>query len=300
MINIFRFQQLQIREPQAFFKIKFILRQGTDSIAEADGCSADGDLCGFIGHGFDLLPGFFLIDPAAQDQELVTAHADHHILGIREALFQQLRRFHQELVSHLVAQIIIDHLQVVDIQEEEGDRIPGRRKYFFLPDLQIISGIHAGQVVLVGDLLQMLFFLDLILVLQPLIGPADQPVDDKPEGRSQQKHHQQRTDRSDHIALIPLEFLMHRDRNLLQYFSCMIVHDTKTEGVISSRKIRIAYASQIAQLPYRTVVVEAFQDIKHIGIIHAECDYMRPHYDTLCIGINGDFLVLMYIFPHTI
>ena len=100
MINIFRFQQLQIREPQAFFKIKFILRQGTDSIAEADGCSADGDLCGFIGHGFDLLPGFFLIDPAAQDTELVTAHADQQgAIG---------RNSHSNGVPDLTATVIIE------------------------------------------------------------------------------------------------------------------------------------------------------------------------------------------------
>ena len=59
-----------------------------------------------------------------QDDELVAAEARQRVARTHHAA-QPLADDAQELVAHLMAEIVVDHLEAVDVTEEHGDLAPG-------------------------------------------------------------------------------------------------------------------------------------------------------------------------------
>ena len=73
-----------------------------------------GDLAGVVGRG----------DALEQDDELVAAEARQGVTG-PDGTSQPVRDDPQQLVAHLVAQVVVDDLEAVDVTEEHGDPAAG-------------------------------------------------------------------------------------------------------------------------------------------------------------------------------
>ena len=69
-----------------------------------------GDLAGVVGRR----------DALEQDDELVAAEARQRVTG-PDGTAQPVPDDPQQLVAHLVAQVVVDHLEAVDVTEEHGD-----------------------------------------------------------------------------------------------------------------------------------------------------------------------------------
>ena len=68
-----------------------------------------------------------VLDAAAQHGELVAAEAGDHV-AVADGAAQPLRDLDQQAVAGLVAEAVVDDLEVVEVEEQHGDALAAARR----------------------------------------------------------------------------------------------------------------------------------------------------------------------------
>ncbi|MCY1510187.1 hypothetical protein D9M68_445570 [compost metagenome] len=203
---------------------------GVEADADAGG---HGDVAPAQGDGFfhalhdppGQRPGLRQVAEARQYAELVAAQACDHVLATQHAA-HALGHHLEQLVAGVVAEAVVDALEVVDVEEHHGQRLLelGVVEQFFAE--VVVEGAAIGQVgqgVVVGDVLQLHLHLlqfpqqvvDVpqvaLLALQLLVGPGHA------EGAEQHHagdHRQAETQLQGVVGALQAQFGAHRHGHL--------------------------------------------------------------------------------------
>ena len=102
--------------------------------------NAEDQLLGHHGHRRGVL------DPGQHDDKLVAAQTRHHIT-VAHTILEAMRHFDQQFVTDMVPEGIIDALEAIQIDEQQGKAAafpPGSRQRLIKPPLQAVPIEQSG------------------------------------------------------------------------------------------------------------------------------------------------------------